>query len=153
MDDLVDLDEMLCFAMYNASRALTARYRELLTPLGLTYPQYLVLLTLWNESPLAIGELGQRLYLDSGTLSPLLKRLQSLGFIDRARSGDDERVVLVSLTDSGREIRQQLADVPEIICEATGLSREAVSDLRAQVEAVASHVRATAHSTPHTTTP
>lgn len=148
MHDGVDLDELLCFAMYNASRALTARYRELLTPLGLTYPQYLVLLALWSESPLAIGELGQRLYLDSGTLSPLLKRLQSLGLIDRARSQDDERVVLVSLTDSGKEIRQQLADVPETICEATGLSREALAELRDQIETVASHVRATAHTTP-----
>lgn len=142
MDDGVDLDELLCFAMYNASRALTARYRELLTPLGLTYPQYLVLLALWNESPLAIGELGHRLYLDSGTLSPLLKRLQSLGLIDRSRSADDERVVLVSLTDAGKDVRQQLADVPEIICDATGLSREGLAELRDQIEAVASHVRA-----------
>lgn len=148
MADGVDLDELLCFAMYNASRALTARYRELLTPLGLTYPQYLVLLALWNESPLAIGELGQRLYLDSGTLSPLLKRLQNLGLIDRARSADDERVVHVSLTDAGKDVRNQLADVPETICVATGLSRDALDDLRDQIEAVARHVRATTHTTP-----
>lgn len=146
MDDRVDLDELLCFAMYNASRALTARYRELLTPLGLTYPQYLVLLVLWNESPLAIGELGQRLYLDSGTLSPLVKRLQNLGLIDRVRSADDERVVLVSLTPAGREIRQRLADVPEEICSAIGLDRSEIQRLRDQVESVADHVRSATHT-------
>lgn len=148
MDDGVDLDELLCFAMYNASRALTARYRELLTPLGITYPQYLVLMALWNQSPLTIGELGHRLYLDSGTLSPLLKRLQSLGLIDRARSAEDERVVLVSLTHAGRNVRQQLAEVPETICEATGLSRDDLVDLRDRIDAVASHVRAATRSTP-----
>lgn len=149
MDDAVDLDELLCFAMYNASRALTARYRELLAPLGLTYPQYLVLMALWNESPLTIGELGHRLYLDSGTLSPLLKRLQSLGMIDRARSAEDERVVLVSLTTAGRNVRQQLAGVPEMMCETTGLSREDLADLRDRIDAVASHVRANTRSNPN----
>lgn len=149
MDDAVDLDELLCFAMYNASRALTARYRELLAPLGLTYPQYLVLMALWNESPMTIGELGHRLYLDSGTLSPLLKRLQSLGLIDRARSAEDERVVLVSLTDAGWNARQQLAAVPETMCEATGLSRADLADLRDRIDAVASHVRATTRSNPN----
>ena len=149
MDDAVDLDELLCFAMYNASRALTARYRELLAPLGLTYPQYLVLMALWNESPLTIGELGHRLYLDSGTLSPLLKRLQSLGMIDRARSAEDERVVLVSLTSTGRNVRQQLAGVPEMMCETTGLSREDLADLRDRIDAVASHVRANTRSNPN----
>lgn len=149
MDDAVDLDELLCFAMYNASRALTARYRELLAPLGLTYPQYLVLMALWNESPLTIGELGHRLYLDSGTLSPLLKRLQSLGMIDRARSAEDERVVLVSLTTAGRNVRQQLAGVPEMMCETTGLNREDLADLRDRIDAVASHVRANTRSNPN----
>lgn len=147
MQDRLALNTQMCFAMYNASRAITARYRDLLAPLGVTYPQYLVLLVLWDESPLAISDLGRQLYLDSGTLSPLLKRLQVMGLVDRQRSTDDERVVIVHLTPEGAALRAKAEHFPDAICEAMGLDAEQARDLRQQVEAVADHVRATVNGT------
>src|SRR5258705_35679 len=98
----MSLDRHLCFALYSASRAMTAAYRPILTELNLTYPQYLVLLVLWEEGRITVGGLGERLQLDSGTLSPLLKRLEANGFVRRERSSDDERLVDVTLTPEGR---------------------------------------------------
>ena len=92
------LDEQLCFALYTASHRIIRAYRPLLEPLGLTYVQYLVMLVLWDESPLSVGELGQGLHLDSGTLTPLLKRMEKSGLVLRERDTDDERRVLISLT-------------------------------------------------------
>lgn len=141
------LDTQMCFALYSASRAITARYRDLLAPLGLTYPQYLVMLVLWEEPSLAINELGRRLYLDSGTLSPLLKRLQVMGLVNRERSTDDERVVLVTLTDQGAKLQRGATHLPDAICAAMGLDEGELTDLRDRVESVADHVRATTHRT------
>lgn len=145
MTDRMALETQMCFAMYSASRAITARYRDLLGPLGLTYPQYLVMLALWWQPSLAVSELGRRLYLDSGTLSPLLKRLQAMGLVDRVRSTEDERVVLATLTTEGSRLRRRAEHIPDAICEAMGLDAGEVSDLRVQIDAVADHVRATNH--------
>jgi DNA-binding MarR family transcriptional regulator len=135
------LDEQICFALYSASRSLTARYRDLLAPLGITYPQYLVLLVLWQEAPMTVGALGDRLQLDSGTVSPLLRRLESLGLVERARSRSDERVVLVHLTPAGVTLQAEAAGIPAQICAATGLGLDDLGALRDQIAELATHVR------------
>ncbi|PPF77823.1 MarR family transcriptional regulator [Subtercola sp. Z020] len=137
------LEDQICFALYNASRALTARYRVLLDPLGLTYPQYLVLLVLWEEGPTSVSSLGGRLSLDSGTLSPLLRRLEQAGLITRSRQPHDERSVLVSLTEAGDDLRGATGDIQNQICGATGLDLPEIQALRDQVAGVALHLRAT----------
>lgn len=108
----LELDRQLCFSLYRASRAVTRAYRPLLDELGLTYPQYLVMLVLWQrDEPAGVGEIGEHLGLDSGTLTPLLRRLEQSGLIIRAR-GKDERRREVSLTEAGRELRERAATVP-----------------------------------------
>lgn len=117
--DPLHLDEQLCFALYNASRALTRTYAPLLEPLGLTYPQYLVLLVLWERDGLPVKQLGERLALDSGTLTPLLKRLEQQGLIERRRGEDDERIVRIHLTATGRALRAKARKIPtELACRA-----------------------------------
>jgi MarR family transcriptional regulator, organic hydroperoxide resistance regulator len=109
----LELDNQLCFALYDASRAMTRAYGPLLAELGLTYPQYLTMLVLWGaDGSLSVGDIGARLHLDSGTLTPLLKRLDELGFVERMRDPSDERRVLVSLTKAGRRLRSRAADIP-----------------------------------------
>jgi DNA-binding MarR family transcriptional regulator len=108
----MSLDQHLCFALYSASRAMTAAYRPVLTEMNLTYPQYLVLLVLWEEGRVTVGQLGERLQLDSGTLSPLLKRLEANGFVRRERSSVDERLVDVTLTDAGRKLERRAQCIP-----------------------------------------
>ena len=113
------LDEQLCFALYSASRAVTRAYAPLLEPLGLTYPQYLVLLVLWERDGASVKQLGERLALDSGTLTPLLKRLAAQGLVQRRRGEDDERVVRIHLTAAGRALRSKARKVPmELACRA-----------------------------------
>jgi DNA-binding MarR family transcriptional regulator len=138
------LDEQICFALYSASRALTSRYRDLLEPLGITYPQYLVLLVLWEDGETRVSGLGERLHLDSGTLSPLLRRLETLGLVTRRRDVVDERAVQVGLTPAGDALRAQAASIPERVCEATGLSAADLGALTAQLGDVADSVRAVA---------
>jgi DNA-binding MarR family transcriptional regulator len=108
-DQALLLDNQLCFALYSASLAMTKLYKPLLDELGLTYPQYLVMLVLWEGDGLMVSELGQRLYLDSGTLTPLLKRLESAGLVSRMRAAEDERRVHIHLTAAGRTLRERLA--------------------------------------------
>ncbi|MET7878156.1 MarR family transcriptional regulator [Micromonospora profundi] len=130
-DDLL-LRRQVCFALYAASRALTDVYRPILDEFGLTYPQYLVLLVLWerpDDAP-TVSELGTELRLDSGTLSPLLKRLETAGLVARRRSARDERRVEVGLTEQGRALREQLCDVPLRVAQATGLSHGELVALR-----------------------
>jgi DNA-binding MarR family transcriptional regulator len=134
------LDEQLCFALYAASRAVTARYRPLLEDLGLTYPQYLVLLVLWDHGTVSVRELGDHLKLDSGTLSPLLKRLEAAGVLTRRRSTTDERSVEISLTEAGEGLRERARSVPPQIAGATGLSAEELDDLRSTLEAMTERV-------------
>jgi DNA-binding MarR family transcriptional regulator len=126
----LSLDRHLCFALYSASRAMTAAYRPVLTEMNLTYPQYLVLLVLWEEGRLTVGRLGERLHLDSGTLSPLLKRLEANGFVRRERSTTDERLVDVTLTDAGRELERRAQCIPEQLFTATGMTEEDAAELR-----------------------
>ena len=120
-DQLLALDNQLCFALYAANRAVTARYRPLLKELGLTYPQYLVMLVLWQQDQIGqsstVSQIGERLRLDSGTLTPLLKRLEERSLLTRTRGTDDERVVKVALTSAGRLLRAEAAFVPgRLLC-------------------------------------
>ncbi len=110
-EDPFALDDQLCFALYAASRAMTSRYRPGLDALGLTYPQYLVMIVLWDEGPVTVGTLGRRLRLDSGTVSPLLKRLEASGLISRTRRRDDERSVEIRSTPAGDALRERATAV------------------------------------------
>ncbi len=117
--DPLHLDQQLCFALYAASRAVTRAYGPLLEPLGVTYPQYLVLLVLWEEDDVPVKRLGERLFLDSATLTPLLKRLEQQGVVTRRRDEDDERVVRIQLTPAGRALRSKARKVPAALaCRA-----------------------------------
>lgn len=130
------LDRQLCFSLYTASRALTRLYRELLTDLDLTYPQYLVMLVLWERSTLPVKELGRSLSLDTGTLSPLLRRMESAGLLTRRRGPEDERIVHVSITEQGAKLRDRAGEIPERVLCATDLPPEQVKDLRALLDHV-----------------
>jgi DNA-binding MarR family transcriptional regulator len=125
LDDTLKLDAQLCFLLYTATRAVTQAYGPLLGPLGLTYPQYLVMLVLWEQDGISVGGLGQRLYLDSGTLTPLLKRMEAQGLVQRRRSQDDERVVEIHLTEAGRALRARATGVPSALFCRTGLTLKA----------------------------
>ncbi|MGC4377581.1 MarR family transcriptional regulator [Fictibacillus sp. Mic-4] len=127
--EALKLDHQLCFAIYACSKEIINLYRPLLEPLGITYPQYLVLLVLWEKNGLAVKELGEKLYLDSGTLTPLLKRMEAAGFIERKRSTEDERKVLIHLTEKGMELKQQASDIPEELFKKSGLSASEYKDL------------------------
>ncbi|GAA2219739.1 MULTISPECIES: MarR family winged helix-turn-helix transcriptional regulator [Streptomyces] len=127
------LDEQLCFALYAAQRAVTAAYRPLLDELGLTYPQYLVLLVLWERGETTVKDLAAALHLDYGTVSPLLKRLEAAGLIRRERSARDERSVLVAVTGRGEELRERAARVPGALLTATGFDGTEAGRLRAEL--------------------
>ncbi|NOK19503.1 MarR family winged helix-turn-helix transcriptional regulator [Corallococcus carmarthensis] len=133
-EDLLRLDLQLCFPLYAASRAMVQAYTPLLAKLGLTYPQYLVMLVLWETDGVTVKELGEKLYLDSGTLTPLLKRLETQGFVRRERSTEDARSVTVSLTPQGRALRRKAASIPEAIVCRTGLTLEELARLRKDVQ-------------------
>ena len=137
------LDDQICFALYSASRALTSRYRDLLAPLGITYPQYLVLLVLWESGSLSVGALGDRLQLESGTLSPLLRRMESAGLVSRERMPQDDRSVEIDLTAAGAALEARAAALPAFICASTGMEMDDIRVLRDQVASLAAHVRAT----------
>lgn len=117
------LNEQLCFALYTATHRITRAYRPLLEPLGLTYVQYLVMLVLWDESPKSVGELGHALYLDSGTLTPLLKRMERANLVQRHRDSNDERRVLVRLTEQGQDLKQKARNIQEEMLCRLELSR------------------------------
>ncbi|HEY0117502.1 MAG TPA: MarR family transcriptional regulator [Cellulomonas sp.] len=127
------LEPMLCFAVYSAEHRIGRIYRDLLAPWSLSYTQYLVLVALWHEDRLTVGSLGELLGLDSGTLSPLLKRLESRGLLARRRSADDERIVGIGLTEDGRRLRAELADIPRCLGERLGIGREEAAELVARV--------------------
>ncbi|WP_214851082.1 MarR family transcriptional regulator [Exiguobacterium sp. s193] len=118
------LDEQLCFPFYSISREITRRYRPLLEPLGLTYPQYLVMLVLWEEDQQSLKAVGERLHLDSGTLTPLLKKLEAAELIRRIRNKEDERHIEITLTDKGQALREQAEQVPLALVETLGVSEE-----------------------------
>ncbi|MBT2406126.1 MULTISPECIES: MarR family winged helix-turn-helix transcriptional regulator [unclassified Streptomyces] len=131
--DFLRLDGQICFALNAASRAFGGLYRVVLKDLGLTYPQYLVMLVLWEHGEMPVKELGNHLRLDSGTLSPLLKRLEAAGLISRERSAEDERSVHVGLTPDGAALRARAVEVPRRIAAATGFELAEIRDLQARL--------------------
>ncbi|MER5276824.1 MarR family transcriptional regulator [Streptomyces sp. NPDC002809] len=132
--DYLRLDQQICFSLNAASRAFGSVYRVLLKDLGLTYPQYLVMLVLWEHGELPVKVLGQHLRLDSGTLSPLLKRLEAAGLVRRERSARDERSVHVHLTDEGADLRERARLVPRRIAAATGFDLDEINELRDRLD-------------------
>ncbi|MGW9586459.1 MarR family winged helix-turn-helix transcriptional regulator [Microbacterium sp. NPDC055455] len=129
-DDLLKLDNQLCFALVTAARNVVGLYRPILEPLGLTHPQYLVMLALWERSPRSLRELAGELALEPATLSPLVKRLEAQGLVTRARREGDERVLDVALTDDGRALRRRALAVPEQVMARTGMTVDDLATLR-----------------------
>ena len=143
-DEMLRLDNQLCFAIYSASLAMTRLYKPLLDQLELTYPQYLVMLVLWEQDGLMVSELGQRLSLDSGTLTPLLKRLEASGYVSRIRDVQDERRVHINLTTAGRRLKSRAAKVPACLMAASECSVDELVALTHQVQALRDRVQAAA---------
>ncbi|WP_420096934.1 MarR family winged helix-turn-helix transcriptional regulator [Brevibacterium sediminis] len=143
--DALDLDRQLCFALYSASRAMTASYKDLLAELGITYPQYLVMLVLWEENSapdsVTVKHLGERLQLDSGTLSPLLSRLESLGYVTRHRSAEDSRSVFIRPTAEGAAAKERAECVPARIGERTQLDPAAMPELLGTLRTLTRNLR------------
>ncbi len=133
-NELLKLDNQLCFALYACSRSLTRLYRPLLNELEITYPQYLVLMVLWENKQQSVTELGERLLLDSGTLTPLLKRMESSGLVERTRSREDERKVLVRLTEKGDALKEQAFAIPEQMFCQSGLTVEEFIRVKGDLE-------------------
>jgi DNA-binding MarR family transcriptional regulator len=140
--DLLRLDRQLCFPLYAASRLVTRLYQPLLEPLGLTYPQYIVLMILWEDAPCSVSQLGSRALLNSNTLTPLLKRLEQLGFVRRTRSASDERVVELSLTAEGAALKLLCAAIPEQLAKVLGYSGAKVAALKAALDELVGHLQA-----------
>ena len=133
---MLELDNQLCFALYSTSLAMTRVYKPLLDEMGLTYPQYLAMLVLWERDGLMVSELGERLYLDSGTLTPLLKRLEASGLITRIRAVEDERRVHITLSAAGRKLKTRAAKIPGCILSASQCSIPELILLTQQVQAL-----------------
>jgi MarR family transcriptional regulator, organic hydroperoxide resistance regulator len=129
----LELDQQLCFALYSTMLGLNKVYRALLKDLGLTYPQYLVMLVLWERNDLMVSEIGERLFLDSPTLTPLLKRLEAAGFVARNRSGADERQVIVSLTVAGKRLRERAVAIPGCVAAAMECAPGEIDTLRSRL--------------------
>lgn len=134
-DDVQNLtpEEMLCFDAYALSQAFGRFYKPLLMPLDLTYPQYLVMSVLWDEAPTSVGRIGKRLGLETSTLTPLIKRLESAGLVTRMRDETDERRVLVTPTAKGRSLSQEAGQIPDCVMRASGLSPDEVDELRGKL--------------------
>ena len=140
--DEVLLDDRLCLALYAASRAMTARYRPILSRLSLTYPQYLVMVFLWELGPATLGDIGERLHLESSTLSPMVKRLEALDLVTRKRNPEDERSVTVDLTAKGSALKSQAVEIPAEISKAVGLSDSEQGQLVIELRALANELNA-----------
>jgi len=138
---VLGLDQQLCFALYSTGLAMDKVYRRLLRPLNLTYPQYLVMLVLWKTDGITVTALGERLFLDSATLTPLLKRLEQSGLVTRRRASADERQVIIALTTSGRALQEKAQDVQLAIFGATKCSAQELSTMKAQLERLRSRLR------------
>lgn len=141
--DPLSLDNQICFALYTAAQAIKKSYRPLLDDLGLTYPQYLVMIVLWQNDGLKVSEIGERLNLDSGTLTPVLKRLENTGLVRRARRLHDEREVEISLTDVGRSLKPRALTVREKIVDRIGMTEDALADLRGDLRNLVTLLSAT----------
>jgi len=132
----IPLSQFLCFSLYSANHAMHRVYKPLLQKLGLTYPQYLAMIALWEQDGQLVGEIGARLHLESNTLTPLLKRLESLGFVTRVRDDKDERQVRIRLTGSGKELKRETTDFASCILAASGISLDELRDLQARIAAL-----------------
>ena len=141
-DQPLRLDNQICFAVYSAAHAFNRVYKPLLNRLGLTYPQYLVMLVLWERDGVPLKDIGERLFLDSGTLTPLLKRLEAAGFIKRTRNSDDERQVLIALTAQGQALKEKARSVPLSILDASSCSIAELSDVRNEIVALRDRLNA-----------
>ena len=141
-DQPLRLDNQICFAVYSAAHAFNRVYKPLLNRLGLTYPQYLVMLVLWERDGVPLKDIGERLFLDSGTLTPLLKRLEAAGFIKRTRNSDDERQVLIALTAQGQALKDKARSVPLSILDASSCSIAELSDVRNEIVALRDRLNA-----------
>ncbi|MFJ4197647.1 MarR family winged helix-turn-helix transcriptional regulator [Pseudomonas sp. NPDC089534] len=139
-EDLL-LDNQACFALHSTSLMMTKVYKPLLQALGLTYPQYLAMMVLWEKDGLTVGEISARLLTDPGSLTPLLKRLEAEGLLSRTRSREDERVVIVELTEQGRALHGQARTIPQCILGASGFSLERLQHLQAELQALRSHLQ------------
>lgn len=126
----LNLDHQLCFLVYSTNLALNQLYRKLLTPLGLTYPQYLVMLVLWEKDGLTVSEIGEKLFLESSTLTPLLKKLQSNSIVNRERSTKDERQVIISLTAQGHALKLKAVDIPLQVAQASACDLDSITQLK-----------------------
>lgn len=135
------LDNQLCFALHSTSLLMTKAYKPLLQALGLTYPQYLAMMVLWEEDGLTVGEISNRLLTDPGSLTPLLKRLEAEGLLSRTRSREDERVVVVELTEAGRTLQDKAMGIPQCILGASGLELEQLRKLQADLVALRSNLQ------------
>ena len=138
--DWLRLESQLCFAVYSTSLALTKRYKPLLQPLDLTYPQYLVLLVLWQHDGLSVNQLGKQLFLDSGTLTPLLKRMETAGWLTRTRAFDDERRVIVSLAAAGKALLPRAVSVARHLAHSTGCSTDELLALTRRLQELRRHL-------------
>jgi DNA-binding MarR family transcriptional regulator len=139
--ELLGLEDQVCFAVYSTGLAMDRVYRKILRPLKLTYPQYLVMLILWESDGMTVTAIGGRLFLDSATLTPLLKRLESSGLISRKRAAEDERQVVISLTARGRALKEKARDVQHALFQAAHCSAEELRDIKKQLEALRSRLR------------
>jgi MarR family transcriptional regulator, organic hydroperoxide resistance regulator len=141
-DQLLRLDNQICFAVYSAAHAFNRVYKPLLDRLGLTYPQYLVMLSLWERDGVPVKDIGERLFLDSGTLTPLLKRLEGAGLVKRTRSTEDERQVLIALTSQGQALKEKARNVPQSILEASDCSVGELIALKGEIVALRDRLNA-----------
>ncbi|OAP48849.1 MarR family winged helix-turn-helix transcriptional regulator [Sinorhizobium saheli] len=135
-EDLMQLDNFLCFAIYSANHAFTRVYKPLLDELDLTYPQYLVMVVLWEKDDQTVGSLGEKLFLESSTLTPMLKRLEAMGYVARVRDKVDERQVRVRLTETGRALKEKARGVPLGIADATGMEPAEIVRLKQEIAAL-----------------
>ncbi|MBC3807220.1 MarR family transcriptional regulator [Undibacterium seohonense] len=142
-EDYLALDKQFCFALYSASLAMTKTYKPLLDELGLTYPQYLVMLVLWKQDDILVKDIGEALFLDSGTLTPLLKRLEAAEIISRQRDASDERQVRVRLTEVGRKLRRSAEKIPRQVLCASGQDAAQLAQLRSELQQLRSALQST----------
>jgi DNA-binding MarR family transcriptional regulator len=133
-NDILKLENQLCFSIYAASRAITKVYRPFLDKLGITYPQYLVMLILWENETITLRDLGNKLYLDSGTLTPLLKRLESMEIIKRQRSTKDERILCVTITAKGLQMKQEAMKIPECVLGSINTDLAFLANLKSEID-------------------
>ncbi|MEC0208610.1 MarR family transcriptional regulator [Paenibacillus ehimensis] len=139
-NEYLKLDNQLCFSLYACSRAISRMYRPLLDELGLTYPQYLVLLVLWEKEESTVKELSEILDLDSGTLTPMLKRMEAAGLLQRKRSSQDERVVIVRIADKGVALQHKAVCIPQALFASSGMTLEQMAELNRQIKAMMVHI-------------